>query len=117
MRSSVRMVLWVGSSVLLAGTALAAELTGPEIKALLYGKTVYLETIHEWADRDIILILYDGRVVGRPQEPALCSKERKQALVVDVEPKRLRCGVEVGTVDENCDSLARIELHDIDLCS
>jgi hypothetical protein len=44
MRSTTRTVLWAASSVLLAGTALAAELTGPEIRALLYGKTVYLET-------------------------------------------------------------------------
>jgi len=44
MRSRIRMVLWAGSFVALAGTALAADLTGPEIKALLYGKTVYLET-------------------------------------------------------------------------
>jgi hypothetical protein len=44
MRSSVRAILWAGSSVALAGTALAADLTGAEIKALLYGKTVYLET-------------------------------------------------------------------------
>ena len=44
MRSHIRMVLWAGSSVALAGTALAADLTGADIKALLYGKTVYLET-------------------------------------------------------------------------
>ena len=44
MRSRIRMVLRAGSFVALAGTALAADLTGPEIKALLYGKTVYLET-------------------------------------------------------------------------
>jgi hypothetical protein len=44
MRSSTRIVLWAGSCAALAGTALAADLTGPEINALLYGKTVYLET-------------------------------------------------------------------------
>jgi hypothetical protein len=44
MRSITRIVLWAGSSIALAGTALAADLTGLEIKALLYGKTVYLET-------------------------------------------------------------------------
>src|SRR5262245_2625986 len=44
MRSMIRIVLWAGSCVALVGTALAADLTGPEIKALLYGKTVYLET-------------------------------------------------------------------------
>jgi hypothetical protein len=44
MRSTTRIVLWAASSVLLAGTALAAELTGAEIRSLLYGKTVYLET-------------------------------------------------------------------------
>jgi hypothetical protein len=44
MRSTTRIVLWAASPVLLAGTALAAELTGAEIRSLLYGKTVYLET-------------------------------------------------------------------------
>ena len=44
MHSITRSMLWAGSFVALAGTALAADLTGPEIKALLYGKTVYLET-------------------------------------------------------------------------
>ena len=44
MRSMTRTVLWAATSVLLAGTALAAELTGSEIRSLLYGKTVYLET-------------------------------------------------------------------------
>jgi len=44
MHSITRIVLWAGSSVALAATALAADLTGPEIKTLLYGKTVYLET-------------------------------------------------------------------------
>src|SRR5204862_7495221 len=44
MHSITRIVLWAGSTVALAATALAADLTGPEIKTLLYGKTVYLET-------------------------------------------------------------------------
>jgi hypothetical protein len=44
MRSITRSVLWAGTFVALAGTAFAADLTGPEIKALLFGKTVYLET-------------------------------------------------------------------------
>jgi hypothetical protein len=44
MRATTRIVLWAASSAALAGTALAADLTGPEIKALLYGKTIYLET-------------------------------------------------------------------------
>src|SRR5436189_5999427 len=44
MRSTTRIMLWAVSFVALAGTALAAELTGAEIKTLLYGKTVYLET-------------------------------------------------------------------------
>jgi hypothetical protein len=33
MRSSTRIVLWAGSCAALAGTALAADLTGPEIKS------------------------------------------------------------------------------------
>ena len=44
MRSTTRIMLWAVSFVALAGTALAAELMGAEIKTLLYGKTVYLET-------------------------------------------------------------------------
>jgi hypothetical protein len=43
-RSIARIVLWVGSCAGLAGTVLAADLTAPEIKAFLYGKTVYLDT-------------------------------------------------------------------------
>ena len=44
MRSTTRIVLWAGSSLALVGTALAADMTGAEIKAFLYGKTTYLET-------------------------------------------------------------------------
>jgi hypothetical protein len=44
MRSITRIVLWTVSFVAVVATARAAELTGSEIKTLLYGKTVYLET-------------------------------------------------------------------------
>src|SRR5262245_53732618 len=44
MHSTTRIVLWAGSSLALVGTALAADLTGAEIKTLLSGKTAYLET-------------------------------------------------------------------------
>ena len=44
MRSSTRIVLWAASSLALVGTALAADMTGAEIKAFLYGNTTYLET-------------------------------------------------------------------------
>jgi hypothetical protein len=44
MKAPTRASLLAGSSLALAGTAFAAELTGPEIKSLLFGKTVYLET-------------------------------------------------------------------------
>jgi hypothetical protein len=44
MRTIVRMISAVGALAALIGTAVAADLTGPEIKTLLYGKTVYLET-------------------------------------------------------------------------
>ena len=44
MRSVVRFVIVSASVVGLIGTAIAAELTGAEIKAFLSGKTVYLET-------------------------------------------------------------------------
>jgi hypothetical protein len=37
-------VLWAASFVALLATARAAELTGSEIKALLYGKAVHLQT-------------------------------------------------------------------------
>ena len=43
MRSSTRIVLWAGSSLALVGTALAADMTGAEIKELISGKSVYLE--------------------------------------------------------------------------
>ena len=44
MRITVRAAVLAGSIVCLAGTAIAADMTGAEIKAFLSGKTVYLET-------------------------------------------------------------------------
>ena len=44
MHSTTRIVLWAGSSLAFVGTALAADMTGAEIKAFLYGNTTYLET-------------------------------------------------------------------------
>ena len=44
MRSITRIVLWPISFLVFGTTAFAAELTGSDIKALLYGKTLYLET-------------------------------------------------------------------------
>ena len=44
MRSITRLALWTGSTLALAGTALAADMTGAEIKAFAWGKTVYLES-------------------------------------------------------------------------
>ena len=44
MRQSTRIALFAGSSLALVGTAFAADLSGADIKALLYGKTIYLET-------------------------------------------------------------------------
>ena len=44
MRSSTRILLWAGSSLALVGTALAADMTGAEIKAFLDGRTTFLET-------------------------------------------------------------------------
>ena len=44
MHSATRSVLWAGSSLAFVGTALAADMTGAEIKAFLYGNTTYLET-------------------------------------------------------------------------
>ena len=44
MHSTTRIVLWAGSSLALVGTALAADMTGAEIKALISGKTTYAES-------------------------------------------------------------------------
>src|SRR5438105_1896941 len=44
MRIASRALLVAASVVALAGSALAADLTGAEIKAFLSGKTAYLET-------------------------------------------------------------------------
>lgn len=43
MRAVTRIALWTGCTLALAGTALAADMTGAEIKAFAWGKTVYLE--------------------------------------------------------------------------
>ena len=44
MRIAAKAIIVTTGVIGLAGSALAADLTGPEIKALLSGKTVYLET-------------------------------------------------------------------------
>jgi hypothetical protein len=44
MHSITRIVLWAGSTLTLVGTAVAADMTGAEMKAFLLGKTIYLET-------------------------------------------------------------------------
>ena len=49
MHSATRSVLWAGSSLAFVGTALAADMTGAEIKAFLYGNTTYLETTAAFA--------------------------------------------------------------------
>ena len=51
MRSSTRIVLWAGSCAALAGTALAADLTGPEINALLYGRSIWRRPQHRQVGR------------------------------------------------------------------
>lgn len=44
MRAITRLVLSVGTTLAIAGTALAADMNNAELKAYLFGKTVYLET-------------------------------------------------------------------------
>ena len=43
MRTTVRATLAAGGLVAIVGTAMAADMTGDEIKATISGKTVYLE--------------------------------------------------------------------------
>ena len=43
MRTTVRATLAAGGLVAIIGTAIAADMTGDEIKATISGKTVYLE--------------------------------------------------------------------------
>jgi hypothetical protein len=75
MRSFTRVVLLATSSAALAGTVFAAELTGPEIKALLYGKTVYLETtaasVAGKAGQGVIYWTEDGTALYKTPDGAM----------------------------------------------
>ena len=51
MRIAAKAIIVTAGVVGLVGSALAADLTGPEIKAFLSGKTVYLETTTASASR------------------------------------------------------------------
>jgi hypothetical protein len=42
---------------------------------------------------------------------ALLAEQAQQALVVDVEPKRLGCRVKIGSIDKQRDSFGWIKMH------
>lgn len=75
MRSITRIVLWTGMSVSLTAPALAADLTGAEIKALLYGKTIYLETtaasVSGKAGQGVIYWAEDGTALYKTPDGAI----------------------------------------------
>ena len=72
---------------------------------------VVVEPIHERADRGVLLILSQRRIVERPHELAFGSEESEEALVIDVEPERLGRRVKVGAIDEDRQALIRIKMH------
>ena len=64
---------------------------------------IIVQPVDERPDGGKLLILVDGGVVQRPQQPAALAKFGKQPSVIDVEAESLGGGVEVGTVDEQGD--------------
>jgi hypothetical protein len=134
MRSITRSVIGVASLVAVVGTAIAADMTGDEIKATISGKTVYLEcggTSTGGAGQGIIYFAADGSALyksaGRgmlhgtwaikgntactdwkevPNNP--CSRYDKQGdtiSLINVATNQARCKI-TKTVPGNAEKLA-----------
>ncbi|MHC2533539.1 hypothetical protein ACVJMY_003108 [Bradyrhizobium diazoefficiens] len=71
------------------------------------GVSVIVEPIDQGADRRILLILDEGRVVEGPQQRTSALEFAEQTPVVDVEAERLGGGMEIGAIDKECDLLNR----------
>src|SRR6185312_1460547 len=74
-------------------------------------EAVVVEPVDQRADRRIVLLLHQRRVVVGAHQHAAGAELLEQALVVDVEAEPFRRGVKVGPVDEESQSLGGIEGH------
>src|ERR1700730_6245095 len=72
---------------------------------------IVVEPIDERSDWRVLLILDQGGIVERSDQPSLGAEQFEQPLVVDVECQATCGGIEVGSVDEYGDSLLWIENH------
>ena len=61
----------------------------------------------QWPDRRIFLILDDRSVVKRADQRSTGPELRQQALVIDIEAKRLGCRVQVGAIDKERNPFGR----------
>ena len=65
-----------------------------------HGEAVVVQPVDQRADRGIVIVLEQSRVVEGTQQFPAPHEFLPQQLVVDVEPKRLRRRVKIGSVDE-----------------
>jgi len=75
MRTTVRAALATAGLIAVVGTAIAADMTGDEIKATISGKTVYLEcgaTSTGGTGQGIIYYADDGSALTSPRAKACC---------------------------------------------
>src|SRR6476659_3221239 len=64
---------------------------------------VVVEPVDQGPDRRIFLILDHSGVIERAQKVAARMKLAQEPLVIDVETERFGGGIEIGTVNEQCD--------------
>jgi hypothetical protein len=72
---------------------------------------VVVEPIYQRANGRVFLVFDQGRVVERANQMALLPEQLQEPLVIDVEAQGLCGGVQVGSVDKECDAFVRIEIH------
>ena len=75
MRSITRLALWTGSTLALVGTAFAADMNNAELKAFLFGKTIYLETtaasVSGKAGQSMIYWAEDGTALNKTPDGSI----------------------------------------------
>ena len=83
MRSITRLALWTGSTFALAGTALAADMTGAEIKAFAWGKTVYLDSaaagVSGQTGQSVIYWTEDGTALNKTPNGSIMHGKRARS--------------------------------------
>jgi hypothetical protein len=68
-----------------------------------HGVAIVIEPVDQGPDRRIFLILDDRGVVNRAKQRAPALELLEQALVIDIETKRLAGRIEIGAIDQERD--------------